>query len=103
MNENQKIVQQKDEQRYKISLELWKAAEGKEYAMVDFFDVANNIGYDIEQATEIYYYLSGEGFFEIDAAGGKVTLSHRAIVEIEKSIKFLLIITIILILIVKLK
>lgn len=88
MNENQNIILKKQENRYKILLELWRAAEGREYTMVNFFDVASNVGFDKEQATEIYYYLSGEGFFELDAAGGAVTLSHRAIVEIEKSIKY---------------
>jgi hypothetical protein len=87
MNENQNIVQQKQERRYKLLIELWKAAEGKEYIKIDFLRVAGKAGFDEQEAREIYNYFNGENFFKHQTVIGlNVMLSHKAITEIENSI-----------------
>ena len=86
MNENRNIVLEKQKRRYELILELWKKVNGKEYTDVNFWKVADNLGFSKDEATEIYHYLMNEGFFSSRRAGGGVSLSHRAIVEIENSI-----------------
>lgn len=86
MNENQNIILQKQSRRYGLLIKLWSAAEGKENIKVNFMHIAKNAGYDEEEAKEIYDYFNGEEFFKFRTViDFKVTLSHKAILEIEKS------------------
>lgn len=86
MNEDKDIVLRKQERRYKLLLEIWKTSDGKHHNSVNFFEIAKKAGFGKEMADEIYYYFRAEGFFSNMNFGGGVSLSHRAIVEIEKSL-----------------
>ena len=86
MNEHQMIIEQKQKRRYQLLLELWKAVEGREHKNVDFMLVAKNAGFEESEAKEIYNYFMNEGFFSNRIVVWIVSLSHRAIVEIENSI-----------------
>ena len=86
MNENQNIVLEKQNRRYQLLVELWKAAEGKEYQQVDFMEVAETIGYEREESVEIYHYLTNEDFFDRRIPLWGISLSHRAVIEIESSL-----------------
>lgn len=69
-------------------LKLWEAVGGKEHKRVDFMKVAQQAGFDEEgeEAQEIYVYFMKEGLFENRTVKWGVSLSHKAIVEIEQSI-----------------
>ncbi len=86
MNENQNIVLKKQGNRYKVLLELWRVTKGKEMEIVNFDDISKSLGFNAEEILEMYYYFSSEGFFKEELSGNFVTLSHRAIVEVENSI-----------------
>ena len=55
--------------------------------MVDFTTVATNAGFDEAEAFEILEYFRSENFFNDITVVWEVSLSHRAIVEIENSVK----------------
>ncbi len=86
MNEYQQLIEQKQKRRYKLLFELFKATKGKEHENVDFMEVANKAGFDETEASEIYEYFTSEGLFEDRMVVWGVTLSHKAIVEVENSI-----------------
>lgn len=78
-------VQKRQERRYQLLPELWKAAAGKQLERVDFLQVAANAGFDYEEARQIYLFFKDEGFFEVRTQLWGVTMSHKAIKEIERS------------------
>jgi len=86
MDETIDMVVIKQKQRYQVLLALWKATGGKELERVNFMEIAKNVGFGQETCKEILVYLTREGFFELRDFGGGVTLSHKAIVEIERSL-----------------
>lgn len=86
MDESLDLVLKRQEERYQVLLALWKAAGGRELERVNFMEVAKNSGFGTETSKEILIYLTREGFFENRDFGGGVTLSHKAIVEIERSL-----------------
>jgi len=79
-------VQKVQERRYQLLLELWKAAAGKQLERVDFLQVAANAGFDCDEAKQIYLFFKDEGFFEFRNQKWGVSLSHKAVVEIERSL-----------------
>jgi hypothetical protein len=80
------IIQEKQRRRYQMLHKLWEAVGGKEYAEADFFGIAREMGLSEDEANEIYGYFTSEGLFGNRGVDGGVSLSHRAIVEIEQSI-----------------
>jgi hypothetical protein len=44
------IVLRKQQRRYQLLMELWKAANGKEHKTVDFMEVAAAAGFNEEEA-----------------------------------------------------
>jgi hypothetical protein len=86
MNQNLEFVVEKQKRRYRLLLELWKATGGKELKRVNFMEVAKRAGFDAEEAGEIEIYFTGEELFGHRDVGGGVSLSHKAIVEIESSL-----------------
>jgi hypothetical protein len=86
MDEKLDLVLKRQRQRYQVLLALWKAAGGKELERVNFMEVAKNSGLGAETSEEILIYLTREGFFEKREFGDGVILSHKAIVEIERSL-----------------
>jgi hypothetical protein len=81
------IVQEKDRKRYALLMKLWEAASGSEVSRVSFTKIAEQAGLNRDEQNEIYRYFDSEGFFSTGDAGGGVILSHRAILEIEQSIR----------------
>jgi hypothetical protein len=86
MASNLQIIQGKQGRRYLMLLKLWEAVGGKEHVTVDFMEVAKKAGFGEAEAEEIYDYFWSEGFFDNRIVVWGVSLSHRAIVEIEQSI-----------------
>lgn len=80
------IIQQKQAKRYSMLLKLWEAVDCKEHKTVDFMKVAKGAGFNEEEAEEIYIYFMNEGFFGNRIVRWGVSLSHKAILEIEQSI-----------------
>jgi hypothetical protein len=87
MSSRLEIVREKEEKRYAVLLKLWEATGGKEHNRVNFDGITREAGLNKEESDEVYTYLMYEGLFDDRDTGGGVTLSHRAIVEIEQSIK----------------
>ena len=85
LNHSNTVIR-KQERRYQLLKELWNAVGGTEHKTVDFMLVAKDAGFDEQEATEIYDYFWGEGFFENRIVRWGVSLSHRAIVEMERSL-----------------
>jgi hypothetical protein len=79
-------IQEKQRRRYQMLHKLWEAVGGKEYAEADFFGIARAMGLNEDEANEIYGYFTSEGLFGNRGVDGGVSLSHKAIVEIEQSI-----------------
>lgn len=86
MGNGLEIVQEKQRRRYLMLHKLWEAVEGREHKTVDFMKVATQAGFSEEEAEEIYNYFTDEGFFADRRVVWGVSLSHKAIVEIEQSI-----------------
>ncbi|MCY7345087.1 MAG: hypothetical protein LH614_02615 [Pyrinomonadaceae bacterium] len=86
MIENKNTVLQKQERRYQFILELWKTVNGSPNNEANVRVIAGSIGFNFEETNEVYHYFTEEGFFGMNTSGLDVTLSHRAIIEIEKSI-----------------
>lgn len=85
MNDSDGIFR-KQEQRYLLLKALWEAAGGRERTNVDFMQVATQAGFEEREAEEIYNYFWGEGFFANRVVRWGVSLSHAAILEIERSL-----------------
>jgi hypothetical protein len=81
------IIREKERKRYAVLLKLWEATGGKELSRVNFDDIAKQAGLNKEETSEVYVYFMNEGFFGARDMGGRVTLSHKAIIEVEQSIK----------------
>lgn len=86
MNDHLRIVQRKQERRYLMLLKLWEAVGGKEGVQVDYMEVARAASFETEEAKEIYKYFMNEGFFQNRRVVWGVTLSHKAVIEVEQSI-----------------
>lgn len=86
MTNGLKIVQEKQRRRYLMLHKLWEAVDGREHKTVDFMEVATQAGFSEEEAKEIYNYFTDEGFFANRRVVWGVSLSHKAIIEIEQSI-----------------
>jgi hypothetical protein len=83
-----KIIREKESKRYEVLLMLWEATGGKELTRVNFYEIAKQAGLNEADAKEVYVYFMNEGFFGARGVGGLVTLSHKAIIEVEQSIKY---------------
>lgn len=87
MNENKNIVLDKQRRRYQLILEIWKRVNGEAlYKSVNFREVANSIGFSEDEINDTFNYFYSEGFFGSSSIDLTISLSHRAIVEIENSI-----------------
>ncbi len=87
MTDRLEIVREKERKRYAVLLKLWEATDGKELTRVEFDEIAQQAGLNDKEAKEVYVYFMNEGLFGSRDVGGGVTLSHKAIVEMEQSIK----------------
>jgi hypothetical protein len=87
METNRKIALSKQQRRYDFIVALWQAAGGKRLESVDFMEIATREGFSREEALDTYRYFLSEGFFERNIPPSIVSLSHRAIVEIEQSFR----------------
>ena len=65
MESNRDIVLNKQKRRYRLLVELWRTASEKELERVHFYDVAAKVGFDKDEAKEIYIYFMKEQFFEV--------------------------------------
>ncbi len=81
------MVIQNQKNRYKMLLALWREVNGREMVRVNFNEIAKRENISKEEANDIYIYFMGENFFGVRDVGGNVSLSHRAIVEIEESLE----------------
>ena len=79
-------IQERQKRRYQLLLQLWNAADGKRLERIDFMKIAQDAGFDYEEAKQIYLYFKDEEFFEYRTQVWGVSLSHKAIVEIERSL-----------------
>jgi hypothetical protein len=88
MGSHLKLIQEKQRKRYQLLLKLWEATGGRELVEVSFSDIAQESGLSEEEAMEIYIYFMEEHLFGYRGVDGnrRVTLSHKAIVEVEQSI-----------------
>jgi hypothetical protein len=86
MDENREIVLIKQARRYQFLMAIWRAVKGEASNQVNVRVLGDSLGFSFEETLEIYAYLSEEGFFSMNTCEMTVTLSHKAIVEIEKSI-----------------
>ena len=60
MNDYQHLIAQKQNQRYKLLLALFKAVDGKESNYVDFMEIATKNGFNEAEASEIYNYFTSD-------------------------------------------
>lgn len=86
MNENKESVLEKQKRRYQFLLELWKVVKGSSDEQANLYVVAGSLGFSLEETWELHSYFSEKGFFAMDTSAMDITLSHRAIVEIENSL-----------------
>jgi hypothetical protein len=82
------IINDKEHKRYALLVRLWEAANGGEVKRISFTKISEDAGLNREEQNEIYRYFDSEGFFSSADAGGSIVLSHRAILEIEQSIRY---------------
>lgn len=75
--------------RYQLIREIYKAVDGRAFVDTEFTPITDFLGMDELEALDAHRYFDAEGFF---ANAGRmfgeevVSLSHAAIVEIERSI-----------------
>lgn len=86
MSSHVNLVMRKQQRRYGLLLALWKATGGNEHKTIDFMQVAKAAGFPEDEADDIYTYLWQEGFFGNRIPLWLISLSHRAMVEIERSL-----------------
>jgi hypothetical protein len=88
MNNNFTLIQDKQKKRYEMLLKLWEATGGRELVEVSFSELAQQVGLSDEEAMEIYVYFMEEHLFGYRGVydDRRVTLSHKAVVEVEQSI-----------------
>jgi hypothetical protein len=51
---------------------------------LDAFEIMSSLGYDKETIERIYFYLLDEGDIKSFATGGKFTVTHKGIEQVEK-------------------
>jgi hypothetical protein len=81
-----KILDEKLKDRYHLLRRVYDETEGNPRQVVNFFQLAKKEGFEESYAISIYDYLRSEGLFGIEGIDGRVSLSHRGIVEVEQSI-----------------
>jgi hypothetical protein len=79
------LVAQKQKKRYKVLLDVWREVGGKEYERTNFLVICGRQNIELEEAQEILNYLSTEGLVDFIPVF-MVGLTHKGLVEIEKSI-----------------
>lgn len=80
------MIESKEKIRRAILYKIYERAKGRRRFEVPFAEVADECGLAEEEADEVCYYLEDEGLIELMAFGPMVALTHRGIVEVEKSI-----------------
>src|SRR3712207_5789992 len=88
MDSHLKLIQEKQRKRYQMLLKLWEATGGRELVEVSFSELAREANLSDQEAEEVYIYFMQENLFGYRGVfdDRRVTLSHKAIVEVEQSI-----------------
>lgn len=86
MVDSKEFILEKQKQRYRFILEVWKNVKGTTSESAYLYIVAQSFGFSLEETWDLHSYFSEEGFFAKETGELEVTLSHKAIVEIEKSL-----------------
>jgi hypothetical protein len=85
MNSDLARVQEKQKKRYQLLRRVYDLADGQ-VTPIRFFSIAEQEGFNKQDAEDAYHYLIGEGLIESFSATGSVLLTHLGIIEVEHSI-----------------
>jgi hypothetical protein len=84
MGNHLSVVQEIQKKRYAMLLKAWEDANYKESVEVSFDSIRDTYGWSDEDARSLMYYLREEQLLNWN--NGRISLTHKGIVEIEQSI-----------------
>ncbi|MBU1698717.1 MAG: hypothetical protein KJ970_21210 [Candidatus Eisenbacteria bacterium] len=79
-------LNEKRTNRLKLIHRLYDLCEGTRSKAVSMWGIGEEFGWPRSETQSIVEYLEGEGLLEYSDLGGNISLTHRGIVEVEKSL-----------------
>ena len=62
----------------------YQLSEGSDMRIVSAFEITEELGYDQRTLERVHFYLEVEGLIKTFAVGGKFTITHRAIKQLDE-------------------
>lgn len=87
MNSDLELVLDRERKRYQLLLHLWRVSIGHTNKRVDLKDLGKSLGLTEAECMEVIIYLRNEGLIHGVSLGYTGAISHKGIVEIERTIK----------------
>ncbi len=79
-------VDEMKKKRFRFLQKVYDITEGSETAIVDMWQIGEELGFDRQVTEKIVTYLEGESLIESRALGGAIGLSHYGVTEIEDAL-----------------
>jgi hypothetical protein len=79
-------VAERQKQRFQFLNRIFEETGGNEHAIVNMWDIGNELGWDRESTQLAVQYLVGEGLIKTWALGGGIGITHSGVTEIERAV-----------------
>lgn len=79
-------IQKKKQDRFRFLHLIYETVKGRQGYIVDGWEIGNQLGFEKDYSTDIYYYLKDEQLVEPMGAGIRLSLTHFGIIEVEEAL-----------------
>ena len=79
-------IKKKQRLRLEMLKKCYEVSDGSERKIIDMWSIGKSLGMSHKETKDVTRYLSGESLVECRALGGKISITHWGIKEVEQAI-----------------